>query len=257
MLKIIDKPELPKEFFAVEVKPQLIAQAVRVFLANQRQGTQSALTRAEVARTRKKIFKQKGTGHARHGDRKSPIFVGGGIAFAPKPRDYSLDLPSKMKSLSKKEALTLKAKNNELFVVSGMDKLSGKTKELVSFLDDQKTDAKNNLMGFLIITDGNRENVWRAGRNISGLEISPVNLVNTYQLMRATKVLMMEEALAKLEEIKNEQSSRPSVTSEVSKSSKDSNNKKESVAQVKTPPTKKTTPKKVAPKTSKVVKKTK
>src|SRR3990167_5036459 len=96
-MKIVDKPELPKEIFAVLENPQLLAQAVRVHLANQRQGTQSALTRAEVSRTRKKYQKQKGSGNARHGDRKAPIFVGGGIAFAPKPRDYSLKLSDKMK----------------------------------------------------------------------------------------------------------------------------------------------------------------
>lgn len=203
MLRIIDKPNLPKEFFDVDVQPVLLSQSVRVYLANQRQGNQSALTRAEVSRTRKKVFKQKGTGHARHGDRKAPIFVGGGIAFAPKPRDYSLSMNSKMKDLSKKEALSLKVDNKELIVVSGMDKLTGKTSELVKFLHEvegpkaKKSENKDQAVkkSWLVVTDINRENVWRAGRNIASVEVSPINLVNTYQLMQANMVVMMEEAL--------------------------------------------------------------
>lgn len=188
MLKIVEKPDLPKEIFKGEVQPQLIAQAVRVYLANQRQGTQSALTRAEVNRTRKKVFKQKGTGHARHGDRKAPIFVGGGIAFAPKPRDYSLNLSGPMKLKAQIGALTSANAEKKISVVSGLGKLSGKTKELAKFLGEQS-------LNYLIITDQNRENIWRAGRNLENVEVVPVNQLNTYQIVRAKKLLIMEEAL--------------------------------------------------------------
>lgn len=186
-MKIVEKPELPKEIFSVEVKPQLLAQAVRVYLANQRQGTQNAKTRAEVNRTRKKLYKQKGTGGARHGDRKAPIFVGGGVAFAPKPRDHSLGFPQLMKRKALLGALSIAAKENKIQIIEGLKALSGKTKELVKFT------GKN----CLIVTDGYLENVWRAGRNIEGVTILPFNQLNTYGIIKAKKILIMEEALAK------------------------------------------------------------
>lgn len=186
MLKIIDKPVLPKEMFGAEENPQLLAQAVRVHLANLRQGNQSALTRAEVARTRKKYQKQKGSGNARHGDRKAPIFVGGGIAFAPKPRDYSLKLSDKMKKQSVFTALSARAKDHNIGIVSGMDKISGKTKEMAEFLRAKKT---------LIVTDVLRENVYRAARNIPGVTVTPMSQINAYEILRADQVLIMEEAL--------------------------------------------------------------
>lgn len=199
-MKIIEKPKLPKEIFAVEVKPQLLAQAVRVYLANQRQGTQSVLTRAEVNRTRKKFQKQKGSGNARHGDRKAPIFVGGGIAFAPKPRDYTLKLSAKMRRMAINGALTEAAKANKLSVVSGLEKLAGKTKELAQFLNYELgisgVSSPSSLMNYghtLIITDKTRENVWRAGRNIEGVTVLPFNQLNTYEVLKARKIILMKE----------------------------------------------------------------
>ncbi|MCL4390369.1 MAG: 50S ribosomal protein L4 [Patescibacteria group bacterium] len=186
-MKILEKPVLPREIFAAPAKPALLAQAVRVFLANQRQGTQSALTRAGVSRTRHKLYKQKGTGGARHGDRKAPIFVGGGVAFAPKPRDYSMRLSAPMRKAALHGALTLKAKSSQLVVVSGLDKLTGKTKELA------KTVEKNTL----IVTDKIRENVHRAGRNIAGVTVLPFNQLNTYEVLRAKKIILMEEIFEK------------------------------------------------------------
>ncbi len=125
-MKISENTKLPEEIFGLEVKPQLLAQAVRVYLANQRQGTQNAKTRAEVERTRKKLYRQKGTGGARHGDRKAPIFVGGGVAFAPKPRDYSLALSKKMRRLALYGALSAQAKAGNLKVIAEMEKTTGK-----------------------------------------------------------------------------------------------------------------------------------
>lgn len=189
-MKIIEKPDLPKEIFAIKAAPQLLSQAVRVHLANQRQGTQSALTRAEVSRTRKKLYKQKGTGGARHGDKKAPIFVGGGIAFAPKPRDYSQSFTKKMRQNSIYAALSSKLQDGSLLIVSDMDKIAGKTKEVAKFLATMEGNSRN----LLIITDEYRENIFRASRNIPGVIILPANQVNTYEILKADKVLVMEQA---------------------------------------------------------------
>ncbi|MBI4100070.1 50S ribosomal protein L4 [Candidatus Microgenomates bacterium] len=157
------------------MKNALLSQAVRVYLANQRQGTQNAKTRAEISRTRKKLYKQKGTGGARHGDRKAPIFVGGGIAFAPKPRDYSLKLPTKMRQ--KALDLALKSKKIEKVVLT---KVTGKTKELAKLI----TVNSNTLL----ITKDHNPKVWQAGRNIAKLTILPKNQLNVYQVLKADKI---------------------------------------------------------------------
>ena len=154
---------------------KLIAQAVRVYLANQRQGTQSALTRAEVNRTRKKMYKQKGTGGARHGDRKAPIFVGGGATFAPKPRDHSLKMPKQMRQKALEEALKLK--KPEKIVLSKVD---GKTKSLAGLIDTQKS--------ALLITKDYNKKVYLAGRNIANLTILPKNQLNVFAILKAHKI---------------------------------------------------------------------
>lgn len=154
---------------------KLIAQAVRVYLANQRQGTQSALTRSEVNRTRKKLYKQKGTGGARHGDRKAPIFVGGGISFAPKPRDHSLKMPKVMKKRALEEALKLKKPQK-----ISLEKVDGKTKTLAKILNVEKNT--------LLITKKYNEKVYLAGRNIPNLVILPKEQINTYEVMKAEKI---------------------------------------------------------------------
>lgn len=190
-MKIIEKPSLPKGIFSVDAKPQLLAQAVRVYLANQRQGNQNAKTRAEVNRTRHKLYKQKGTGGARHGDRKAPIFVGGGVTFAPKPRDYSLSMSGTLKKRALFGALTAMDKAKKLSVFSGGDKLTGKTAELAKFITTTDDKAKK----FLLVTDVLRANVYRAARNIPGVTVTPVNQLNTYEVLRTDRVLVMEEAL--------------------------------------------------------------
>lgn len=157
------------------MKSALLAQAVRVYLANQRQGTQSALTRAEISRTRKKLYKQKGTGGARHGDRKAPIFVGGGVTFAPKPRDYSLKLPTKMKQKALVEALKLKKPEK-----ISLDKVTDKTKTLVRLLDLDNS--------ALLITKKYNKKVWLAGRNIANLTILPKEQLNVYEVLKAHKI---------------------------------------------------------------------
>lgn len=154
---------------------KILAQAVRVYLANQRQGTQNAKTRAEVNRTRHKLYKQKGTGGARHGDRKAPIFVGGGVAFAPKPRDYSLKFSQKMKKAALAQAL--KSKKPEKISLA---KITGKTADLAKKLDLEKP--------ALLITKEYNPKVWQAGRNIANLTIIPKNQLNVYQVLKAKKI---------------------------------------------------------------------
>jgi len=190
-MKIIEKPTLPKEVFAVDAAPQLLAQAVRVYLANQRQGNQNAKTRAEINRTRHKLYKQKGTGGARHGDRKAPIFVGGGITFAPKPRDYSLSMSGPLKRRALFGALTAQDRAKKLNIVSGGDKLTGKTSELAKFLSGLEGNEKNTLL----ITDIVRDNVYRAAKNIPGITVTPANQINTYEVLKAGQILLMEEAI--------------------------------------------------------------
>lgn len=153
----------------------LLAQAVRVYLANQRQGTQNAKTRAEVARTRHKLYKQKGTGGARHGDRKAPIFVGGGIAFAPKPRDYSLKLTKAMRQKALEEALKLKKVEK-----ISLAKVTSKTASLAKTLDLKKR--------ALLITKKYDRQIYLAGRNLSNLTILPRNQLNVYEVLKAEKV---------------------------------------------------------------------
>ena len=192
MLKIIDQSPFLNSLGKIKVQPALLSQAVRVYLANQRQGTQSALTRAEVDRTGKKVFKQKGTGHARHGSRRAPIYVGGGVTFAPKPRDHALSLTAKMRELAKIQALATAAKDDRLKVVTGLEDLSGKTKEFSSFLrplDLQK--GKN----FLVVTDKLRENVYRASKNVPGVTVLPVEQLTAYHLLSSAKILFMEDCV--------------------------------------------------------------
>lgn len=156
-------------------KLTLISQAVRIYLANQRQGTQNAKTRAEINRTRHKLYKQKGTGGARHGDRKAPIFVGGGITFAPKPRDYSLKMPQKMKTEALRQALELKKPTP-----ISLAKIDGKTKTLTRLLDLSKNT--------LLITKKYNKKVWLSGRNIPHLTILPRNELNVYEVIKANKI---------------------------------------------------------------------
>src|SRR3989338_2978575 len=129
---------LSKELFAVKESPTLLSQAVRVFLANQRQGTKSTKTRSMVAGSTRKIYKQKGTGRARHGDIKAPIFIGGGTAHGPHPRDFSLSLSKKMKRKALAMALTSRLQENAITIVAGLQKLAPKTREMAQVLENIK-----------------------------------------------------------------------------------------------------------------------
>lgn len=193
-MKIVANYKLPKEITDSKVDSKLLSQAVRVSLANLRQGTQSALTRAEVNRTRKKFQKQKGSGNARHGDKKSPIFVGGGVSFAPKPRDYSLSLPAKMKKLAVVGSFAAKAKEGKVLVVSGLAEVSGKTKEIVEFIKESGLKTEK----ILLVTDGYNEKVYQAARNIDKVTILPVEQLNAYETLKADVLVIDEKAIGKI-----------------------------------------------------------
>lgn len=188
---------LPKEFFGAEVNDRLMAQAVRVYLANQRLGTANTKTRGEVKGSSRKIYRQKGTGRARHGAKSAPIFVGGGVAHGPRMRDYSLTLPQKMRKAALASALSLKASSGEIKVLSGLGKTPPKTKIMAQLFSKMTDDKKQKERTLLIAseTPKNLENVYRAGRNIKNVEITAVKLLNTYEVLKHKNLLFMKEAV--------------------------------------------------------------
>lgn len=200
---VAGKITLPPEIFAVSASPALFAQAVRVYLANQRSGTHATKTRTQVIGSTRKIYRQKGTGRARHGDIKAPIFVGGGIAHGPHPRDYTLSLPQKMKRKALFGALTDKLANNCLKVVAGLEALPVKTKEIFAVLQ------KLNLIGgkekkeavVMLVTPNKMTNIYLAGRNISCLTVRQANLLNTYEILKHKYLLLTKETINELEKL--------------------------------------------------------
>jgi large subunit ribosomal protein L4 len=190
--KVVEALSLPSEIFGVKENPTLVAQAVRVYLANQRQGTLSTKSRGDINATTKKVWRQKGTGRARHGAKSAPIFVGGGVAFGPKPRDFSLKFPQKMKQKALFSVLTSKVKENSLKVVSGMGETS-KTKEAFKVLQNLSlTPSKNRV---LFVTDGKSPSVYKAIRNIEGVEVVSSSLLNTYVALKGSTILFTKEAI--------------------------------------------------------------
>ena len=189
---------LPLEIFSAKINEKLMTQAVRVYLANQRQGTASSKDRGEVSGSTKKIYRQKGTGRARHGSRKAPIFIGGGVVFGPNPRDYSLKLPKKARRLALFSALTAKFSDKAIFVIKGLEKIKGKTKEMIKTMENLKFKPKEEKI--LLLVSGEVKNVVLAGRNIENLKIAPARLLNTYEVLAAQKILFMEETIKVLQE---------------------------------------------------------
>jgi len=183
---------LPADLFAAKINKQLMAQAVRVYLANQRVGHASTKTRGEVEGSTRKIYKQKGTGKARHGGIRAPIFVGGGIVFGPRPRDYSLEMPQKMKHVALASALTQQLGNKNIIVVSGLSDVT-KTKAVASMLTAVGATRKT-----LLVIPKNSAAVGRAGRNIENVDILPVSDLNTYSIVMHSKLVFMKEAIGEL-----------------------------------------------------------
>jgi len=191
------KISLPDEIFAAEVNEKLIAQAIRVYLANQRQGTASTKTRGEVRGSRRKIWRQKGTGRARHGDKYAPIFVGGGIAHGPKPRDFSLKMPKKMKRKALFSTLTSKLKEKQMLVVSDLEKIKPKTKEILKIMQNLKLETKNGKLKVkaLLVIPKKTKNVILAGRNLENLTLCQADLLNPYTVLSCRKLILMKEAV--------------------------------------------------------------
>lgn len=191
---------LPKEIFDVKVNNPLMAQAVRVYLANQRRGTVKTKSRGEVKISTRKIYRQKGTGRARHGAASAPIFVGGGIAFGPKPRDFSLKLNQKMKKAALFSALTSKLKAGEIKVVKGFEKLEPKTKLMSESLMNISLINKKTSVLLIIPKSNDFENVSKSARNIKGVNILASNLLNTYEVLKNKNIVLMEDSINILKE---------------------------------------------------------
>lgn len=196
--KVVGSVSLSKVIFAAKVNPTLVSQAVRVHLANKRRGTSSTKTRGQVQGSSRKIYKQKGTGRARHGSIRAPIFVHGGIVFGPKPRDYSLDLSKNMRKMALFSVLTSKVQEGQIKIVDGVEKLAPKTKEMVGMLENLtlNTEKKNIL---LVIPSSEFVSVVRAVRNIEGVRYMQASQMNTYEALDTTMILFMKEALGVLE----------------------------------------------------------
>jgi large subunit ribosomal protein L4 len=189
---------LDKHVFAEEINHKLMAQAVRVYLANQRKARAKALTRADVDRTRKKLYRQKGTGGARHGDRKSPIFVGGGKALGPNgEQNYTLKLSAKMKMAALRSALGLRASEGNVIALSGLQDIkTPKTKIIVSLLEAVLT--KEGLRKVVMVVTKDMHEVIKSGHNITYTAMHLDDTLTTYDVLQAHKLLIAEEALETL-----------------------------------------------------------
>lgn len=192
---------LPKDIFGAEVNKKLLAQAVRVYSTNQKMITASTKTRGEVRGSTAKIYRQKGTGRARHGAITAPIFVGGGIVFGPKPRKVRLELPQKMKKVALISALSSKVKDQAILGVSGLEKATGKTKEMFQLLNKISSKDKT-VKSALIVAGGKMDNVVRAARNIPGINVLPVNMINAYEVLRHDLLVFTKDAIEKLVQLK-------------------------------------------------------
>ena len=188
--------ELNDEIFGITPNPVAVHEVVKNHLANCRQGTQSALTRAEVSGGGRKPWRQKGTGHARQGSTRAPQWTHGGIVFAPKPRDYSYVLNKKVKRLALKSVLSAKAAEGKLVVIDSIKMDAIKTKSFKTFLNAVGCTTKT-----LVVTAAADQNVVRSGRNIEGCEVTFANLLNTYDVLHADKLVVDQAALQKIQEV--------------------------------------------------------
>ena len=188
--------ELNDSIFGIEPNTAVVHEVVKNHLANCRQGTQSALTRAEVSGGGKKPWRQKGTGHARQGSTRAPQWTHGGIVFAPEPRSYSYVLNKKVKRLAMKSALSAKAAAGEIIVIDSIKMDSIKTKDFRAFLNAVKADGKS-----LVVTPAKDEIVVKSARNIPGVETSMANLINVYDILKAKYLVLDKEALTVIEEV--------------------------------------------------------
>ena len=194
--KQVGEVELSEAVFGIEPNESVVHDVVKNHLANCRQGTQSALTRAEVSGGGRKPWRQKGTGHARQGSTRAPQWTHGGVVFAPKPRDYSYTLNKKVRRLALKSVLSAKAQADAIVVIDEIKMDEIKTKKFAGFLSAVNADTKA-----LVVTADVKENVVLSVRNIPGVETTFANLINVYDLLNAKKIVVEKAALAKIEEV--------------------------------------------------------
>ena len=185
---------LPKEVFGAKINQPLMAQAVRVYLANQRQGNAHTKSRGEITLTTAKWYRQKGTGRARHGAQSAPIFVGGGVAHGPKKRDFSLSLPQKMRKAALYSALSLRTKDGDVKVLSGLSKITPKAKIMAQVIK-KITEDKTKVLLVTSAAPKDLENVYRAGRNLENMEILNAKLLNTYEVLKYKNLIFMKESI--------------------------------------------------------------
>lgn len=194
--KEVEKIDLSETVFGIEPNISAMHLMVRSYLANQRQGTQSALTRAEVRGGGRKPWRQKGTGRARQGSTRAPQWTHGGVVFAPKPRDYSFDVNKKVKRLAMKSALSSKVKDSQMIVLSAFSMEEYKTKTVVEVLKNIGADKKT-----LIILPETDAKLIASARNIPGVKTAGINTLNVYDILNAEKFVVLKDALSKIEEV--------------------------------------------------------
>ena len=195
--KVVEQMEISEDLFAAQVNEHCVYEVVKNHLANKRQGTQSAKTRAEVRGGGRKPWRQKGTGRARQGSTRSPQWIGGGVVFAPKPRDYSYKINKKIKRVALKSVLTDKVNNNKLVVLNELNMNEAKTKAFANVMNNLKlTGVKT-----LFVTKENDVNVVRSGRNIKGVDVTFTNLINTYDVINHEVLVMTKDAVVKSQEV--------------------------------------------------------
>ena len=194
--KVVGEIELNDAVFGIEPNTAVMHEAVKNYLANQRQGTQSTLTRAEVRGGGRKPWRQKGTGRARQGSTRAPQWIHGGIALGPKPRDYGYHMNKKSRQLAIKSALSAKAAAGNIMVIENLDLSDVKTKTFVKFLSDVGATGKS-----LVVTPEVRRNVVLSARNIPGVRTTISSIISVYDILRADKFIVDKAAVAKIEEV--------------------------------------------------------
>ncbi|WP_321287053.1 50S ribosomal protein L4 [uncultured Sunxiuqinia sp.] len=190
------KVDLQDQIFGIEPNDHAIYLDVKQYLANKRQGTHSATERGEIVGSTKKIKKQKGTGTARAGSIKSPVFRGGGRVFGPRPRNYGFKLNKKVKALARKSALSYKAKASDILILEDFSLEAPKTKEMAMISNNLKINDKKSLF---VLPEENK-NIYLSSRNLHGVSVVTASELSTYQVMNANKVIFFESSVGKIEE---------------------------------------------------------
>ena len=193
--KEVEKIDLSDAVFGVEVNEHLVHMAVVQYLANRRQGTQKAKTRSEVSGGGRKPWRQKGTGHARQGSTRAPQWTGGGVVFAPVPRDYSFKMNKKEKRLALKSVLTSRVLENKLIVLDELKMDEYKTKQFKKVMENL------NVKKGLVVLAENDDKVERSARNLSGINTALTNTINVYDILKSDTLVLTKDAVTKIEEV--------------------------------------------------------